>query len=298
MRKVLSTVDVAHAWANQTQAEARSNSLSFRGPSLHSYRLEIARIVTNKRKESVTLFVEIGVSSVTTSTHQGIAWDACSHHERIVVPSIHSRKWPKEREVDHAKMFAAWAWKAKTVAAHLERATKPIKYLDELATLSRRVERYAEFFGVKVPASLLKTLAIRTGAEWAAVDKRDRAKAERDKANRAKKDAALRAKAVEDWRAFKRDYISGRDGRDFLRYNAEKKRIETSQGVQIPVTVGKRMFYWLMPIAANGGCAPCDYKILDFQVSGVYSDRVEVGCHTVYLDEVQAIAQQLDWKNA
>jgi hypothetical protein len=295
MRKVLSTIDVAHAWANQTQSEARSNSLSFRGPSLSSYSLEIARIVKNKRGESITLFVEIGVSSSTTSTHQGMAHSACSHHERITVPSIIEREWPKANEIDHAKMFAAWAYKAKNIAAHLERATKPIKYLDELATLSRRIERYAEFFGVKVPDSLLKTLAIRTGEEWKAVDKRDRAKAEREKANRAKKDAALRLRAVAEWRAFKRDYVSGRDGRDFLRYNADKKRIETSQGVQIPVTVGRRMFAWLIPLAANGGCVPCDYKILDFQVSAVHSDRVEVGCHTVYLDEINAMAQSLGW---
>lgn len=291
MRKVLSTVDVAHAWANQTQDEARSNSLSFDGPSIFSYALEIARICTNKRGRSLTLVVETGVSSVTTSTHQGIVKDACSHHERLTVPSISG----EHGKVDHPKMFAAWQYKAKTVAAHLERATKPIKYLDELATLQNRVDRYAEFFSVKIPAPLLKTLAIRAADEWKAVDKRDRAKREREKANQVKKDAARRAADVEKFRTFKLDYISGRNGRDFLRYNPDKKRIETSQGVQIPVTVGKRMFAWMMPLAANGGCAPCDYKILDFQVSGVYPDRVEVGCHTVYFDEVQTIANQLGW---
>lgn len=295
MRTVMSTVDVAHAWANQTQDEARSNSLSFHGASIFSYGMEIGRICKNKGGESLTLLVEVGVSSVTTSTHQGIVRGACSHHEQLIVPVIVEAEWPRRDQLNQAKMFAAWQREAKSVASHLERATKPIKYLDRLAMLQSQVEKYAEFFSVKIPAALLKTLAIRTADEWKAVDRRDRAQAEREKAGQAKKEAARRAADVEKFRTFKLDYVSGRNGRDYLRYNPDKKRIETSQGVQIPVTVGKRMFAWMMPLAANGGCAPCDYKILDFQVSGVYADRVEVGCHVVYFDEVKQIADQLGW---
>ncbi|MFA7287623.1 MAG: hypothetical protein WC055_01970 [Melioribacteraceae bacterium] len=55
---------------------------------------------------------------------------------------------------------------------------------------------------------------------------------------------------------------------DYLRYNTDKKRIETSQNVEIPEGIAKRFFNWLIKINKSGGClnGDCGQKIMQYSV--------------------------------
>jgi hypothetical protein len=92
--------------------------------------------------------------------------------------------------------------------------------------------------------------------------------------------------------------IYGRaDGFDYLRVNKETQRVETSQGVEIPLAVAKRAFDWILNvIAVSGGCAgECGYKILDFEVKEVTRKYVVIGCHKIAAKEVNRIAEGQGW---
>jgi hypothetical protein len=121
------------------------------------------------------------------------------------------------------------------------------------------------------------------------------------------------AEQLEKWRNFEsytpyvtrkwsRSYGYGYTGRGhftLLRYNVDQERVETSKSVKIPVEVAHKFYRYIKIMIAKGGCTSrncCDYVLMGhYTVDKITEEEIVVGCHTIQMTEVEAIAKQLNW---
>ena len=268
MKKVFTDISkVAHLWANQLQDEARnSGNFYFNGKTIYSYgsHFPIAKHVTNEGGENAVLFTKRGYSN-TTSKHIAVTRQAANHLNVIKcdIPTA-----------SHQENFNGWKIEAELTAAKLPKAKKPEKYLNELDAISREANNYAQFFGIEIPAILGAILSIKDKNEWTAYHDQKTAILE---AERLKKEAELKKqhkKALTEWKAGKTSRLYVRIQTDYLRVNQEAARIETTQAVQIPMELAKRLFYSIKENTLNVGD-----KVLNFEVNEVGA-QIKIGCHT------------------
>ena len=87
MKTVFDNGMVAHVWAQQTQAEGRSNNgnLYFRDAALFSYGAHYC--IGYIMPDGVALLNDDS-SSISTNRHRGYAWQAVCHRTRIHVPDL------------------------------------------------------------------------------------------------------------------------------------------------------------------------------------------------------------------
>jgi hypothetical protein len=267
MKKVFTDIStIAHLWANQLQDEARnSGNFYFNGKTIYSYggHFPIAKHI-EKDGERAVLFTTRGYSN-TTARHIAVVRHAASHLNVIKC---------YDPNTTHEVNFKSWKIDAELVAAKLPKAKKPEKYLNELEYINSQANKYAQFFGLELPAILTAILSIKDKNEYNAYHDQKTAILE---AERLKKEAELKKqhkKALAEWKAGKTNRLYTRIETDFLRVNEEAARIETTQAVQIPMELGKRLFYSIKENTLKVGD-----KVLNFEVNEVGA-KVKIGCHT------------------
>lgn len=183
MRKHSDNKEVAHWWANQTQAEGHGSNFFFRGSTIYSYgpHFPIAR-----HYKGAVLFTTDGYSD-STSRHKGIAYSAIP--DRIPVFHVEDPTHkPSARDLKHYRERIA---KAEHDAG---KARKPAWHLERLTELVKEANDFAKYFGFKThfppPANL------------AALQQRAKASAAKEKAaakaRQAKTDAE-NAEKVQHW---------------------------------------------------------------------------------------------------
>jgi hypothetical protein len=267
MKKVFTDIStIAHLWANQLQEEARnSGNFYFNGKTIYSYggHFPIAKHI-EKDGERAVLFTTRGYSN-TTARHIGVVRQAANHLNVIKCYNP---------TATHEENFNSWKTEAELVAAKLPKAKKPEKYLNELEYINSQANKYAHFFGLELPAILSTILSIKDKNEYDAYHDQKTAILE---AERLKKEAELKKKhkkALADWKAGKTHRLYTRIETDYLRLNEEAARIETTQAVQIPMELAKRLFYSIKENTLKVGD-----KVLNFEVNEVGA-KVKIGCHT------------------
>jgi hypothetical protein len=267
MKKVFTDIStIAHLWANQLQDEARnSGNFYFNGSTIYSYggHFPIAKHI-EKDGERAVLFTTRGYSN-TTARHISVTRQAANHLNVIKCYNPNTT---------HEENFNRWKVDAELVAAKLPKAKKPEKYLNELEYINSQANKYAHFFGLELPAILTTILSIKDKNEYTAYHDQKTAILE---AERLKKEAELKKqhkKALAEWKAGKTNRLYTRIETDFLRVNEEAARIETTQAVQIPMELAKRLFYSIKENTLKVGD-----KVLNFEVNEVGA-KVKIGCHT------------------
>lgn len=184
------------------------------------------------------------------------------------------------------------------------------------------LQRYIDFFGLKshLPKAVKSALKLVADDTW-----RDelnlfvRKKAEREEYNKEHHEEIEQKKAKErerkfgaqitKWRNFevRRPYTTTSYQRwnrnhnypDLLRYNAQKQRIETSQGVEVPVESAHKFYRQIKVVILRGGCLTedaCAEKILDYSVREITAEYIRVECHMIKMIEVEEMAKQLGWE--
>jgi hypothetical protein len=298
MKKVLSPDMVAHAWANQTQEEARTatKNLYFYGDSIYSYggHFKIAKHTTNEKGEKVVLFTTRGYSN-TTAKHIRIVEHASNHLKKIYCND------PGSGTFHNIESFGR---EIKSALSGLIKAKKPEKYIQPAEYALQKAEIYCKFFGEKVPKEFYKLIdSAKTGKYKDYLAK----EAERiEKENQEKRERQIKQhnKNISNWRKFKNDKgeyspqsrLWTRLDRDFLRISADGEKIQTSQGIEIPLPVAKRILNTIRHILSKGGCnGNCSLKILDFQVNEINKDYIHVGCHKIDIKEINSVAKKLNW---
>lgn len=291
---------VAHNWANgvnsQYKKDTVAGSLYYEGDTIYSYgrHFPIAVIHKDKKRGNVTFFTTRSYSN-TTVKHISAAHSACSHHELIFCMN------PDEADRGyHANNLANFEANAKAAAKHLERARKPEKYFNEIASERASAQKYASYFKIKLSKRTYPFLFLEPSAET--LQKiRDAHKKEEQAKQRAFEAVLKGFRTFTNRKGEYTDQIGGiinpKDhNAAYLRYNPQSKRIETSKGVEIPIEAARRFYKWLIGIRAtgcNGG--ECSQQILHYSVKYVNANEFTVGCHTIQMSEADAIAKLLKW---
>jgi hypothetical protein len=275
MKTVYSDISqIAHLWANLVQKEAKTSSRNFffNGDTIYSYgySFPIAKHKTVNGIDAV-LFTERSYS-VTTSKHTRVTWQACNHKNIVYCYSPDS---------SHAENFNFWQRNAESVAKNLLKAKKPEKYLSELSIINGKVDKYAAFFSLPVPESLQAVLNIKDKTEFAAYAEKKSEYERKEKERQEKELLEQHAADLAKWLNGELPRLYVRDGFDYLRIT--DNRIETTQGVKIPIEAARRFYD-----ALTAGTVAAGSKILDFEVREVSPEIVKIGCHTfnrAYLDQ-------------
>lgn len=272
MKTVFSDLSaIAHLWANKSQQSARNSATNFyvEGDTIFSYggHFPIAKHVTNNKGEAAVLFTERSYSN-TTAKHIRIAWQAASHKNLIRCFNPNTT---------HAENFNWWLRSAENEAANLAKAKKPEIYINNIAAIKAKAEKYAEFYNIPLPSPLADIFAIGSKDEYsqyiASANER-KAKAEKEALAKAKKQLQAELKK---WQAGEGHRMYNRIERDYLRMSEYDGRqiVETSQGVRIELPEANRIFGAIVARTLKAGDKVAHrYEVT--KVNGV----VSIGCHT------------------
>jgi hypothetical protein len=266
MKKVFQNSELAHVYAQQSQDSGRNanGSFYFRGKTLYSYgsHFPICKFVTNERGDNALLFTERTYSN-TTAKQISLTRNATNQYNKVYCNNPDST---------HADNFKAWTVEANKSADKLAKAKKPILYLNELGYISNKVNVYASFFGIEIPESLTTILNIKDKSEYLEhAEKQSILLAEKMRVQKLAEKKKFK-ESFKKWQNFEIPYLYGRVDYDFLRLNNE--RIDTTQGVQIPVEIAKKLYNKIVDNTSKVG-----EKILNFEVSSV-GNEIKIGCHT------------------
>ena len=266
MKKVFQNSELAHVYAQQSQDEGRNanGSFYFRGKTLFSYggHFPICKFVTNDKGENALLFTERTYSN-TTAKQISLTRNATSQFNKV---------YCNNPDNTHANNFKAWTLQGEAIIKKLAKAKKPIIYLNELGYISNKANAYASFFDIEIPQDLATVLSIKDKSQYIEyAEKQKKFETEKIKALQfeMKKDFK---KAFKKWQNFETSYLYTRHKYDFLRLNNE--RIDTTQGVQIPVEIAKNLYKKIVDNTIKVG-----EKILNYEVSSV-GNEIKIGCHT------------------
>jgi hypothetical protein len=267
MRNVLPTSDLCHKWANMEQSSGRTStgSMFFNGSTIYSYgeHFAIAKHIVNEQGQRAVLFTLRGYSN-TTAKHINNVWMSCKNDNIIFCANPIGT---------HETNFKYWEQRAEHDAAmKLQTARKPEKYLSILADIETKANIYASFFSIEIPETLKTLLAIKDKKEFLAfADK----KAEFTKAENKRKLLEQKKKFKEDikkWFNCETSRLYTTYKYDFLRIN--DNRIETTQAVQIPIELGKRLYQSIKNQSLKVGD-----KVLNYSVNEI-GNEIKIGCHT------------------
>ncbi len=272
MKKVVSTQEVCHLFANQLQHEAYNpnRSVYFYKDKIYSYGSHfcMAKFVG----VGTILFTTRGYSN-TTAKHLSILSSATSHLNKI---------YCAQPTGTHEENFTAWLNWAEIVLRNLKTSRKPEKYLSELEHIKQQATKYAEFFKIALPETLQAVLSVTDKAEVVLYMEQKQAVLEAEKKRKeAEKMKALR-KELKEWRAFQKRSLYNRMDFDYLRKDAES--FETSQGVKIPINVGLRLYKNIRNLKVGD-------KFLEYAVGDVTKDFIRIGCHKIKFSEIDAVVK-------
>ena len=272
MKKVNTSENVAHLFANQLQGEARTqtNNFYFNGKSIYSYGSHfcIAKFIDDK----MLLFTERGYSN-TTAKHINHVWNATSH-----IIKIHCA-YPTG---SHEQNFNFWLIEAENSVAKLKNARKPEIYLTELQRTKDKATKYAEYFGIDLPITLENVLKVTEKTE---VLEYLETKQKYIDAENKRKETELKkqhAKELKLWKGFEKQSLYLRNGFDYLRKDTDN--FQTSQGVKIPIAVGLRFYNNLKNKSIKVGD-----KFLYYTINEVTDKLIKIGCHTITFKEINTI---------
>lgn len=282
MKKVFSDQSqVAHLWANKVQDEATNSGRSFffRRSTIYSYgsHFPIAKHVQDEAGNEYILFTERGYSN-TTAKHISITYMACRNKEIVYCYSP---------EASSKENFEYWEKMVNGEIDKLAKARKPELYLNNIENIANKVKRYAEFTGHAIPEILIEAMKIVDKDQYIGYQE---TRIELAKKARKQAEIELKKRYQEDlqkWLNFETNRLYSNNSTDFLRYNSENDRVETTQAVQIPNEIAKRL--WL---SIRENTLKVGDKILHYNIN--QADKViKIGCHTFKRDYLLSFGANL-----
>ena len=267
MRNVLPVSELCHKWANQEQESGRNanGSMYFNGSTIYSYgaHFPIAKHIVNEQGQRAVLFTERSYSN-TTAKHKSHVWMSCKNDDIIYCANPNS---------SHDDNFNHWISSAQIHgASKLKNARKPEIYLNTLDNINTKVIKYADFFGIEIPERLKAVLSIKDKAEYLQYESKAIELAKLEQARKLKEQKAKFKEDIKKWFNCETSRLYTTYKYDFLRIN--DNRIETTQAVQIPLELGKRLYQSIK----NGSLSVGD-KFLNYSINEV-GKEIKIGCHT------------------
>jgi len=266
MKTVFNNSELAHVYANQSQSNGRNSngSMFFEGSTIYSYgyHFAIATIETNQKGIECMLFTTRSYSN-TTAKQISIVRNATRQFEKVFCYN------PKGSNDEN---FNAWIREAEYTAQKLQKAKKPEIYLNELGHIQRQSNEYAHFKGVEIPETLKALLNIQNKAQFAEYAERKAEFAKAEKIRKEKEQKREFKEQIKKWFAGEVSRLYTNYKLDFLRLN--DNRVETTQAVQIPVEIAKRLYLGIKNETIKEGD-----KVLNYTINEV-GEKIRIGCHT------------------
>ena len=266
MKNIFTNSELAHTYANQSQQSGRNSngSFYFEGKTIYSYgsHFPIANIVTNDKGEEAMLFTYRHYSN-TTSKQISIVRSATRQYKKIY---CHTPKG------SHSNNFDNWVKLAEQQAEKLKKAKKPELYLNELNRLNSEVTEYTQFFSLEIPLTLKAVLSIKDKNEYLQYESKAAEFAKIEEQKRLKEQKAKFKEDIKKWLNLETSRLYTTYKYDFLRIN--DNRIETTQAVQIPLELGKRLYNSIKNQSLKVGD-----KVLNYSVNEI-GKEIKIGCHT------------------
>ncbi len=295
MKKVLGPDMVAHTFAHQLQDEARNSnsSLFFVRDKIYSYGYHfcIAKHVVNPvTGEKSLLFTTRGYSN-TTARHIRIVENGTNHIHKIYCP------YPDNTFGDNMNKFKDYI---KNELSGLSKARKPEKYIIPAERIYDQCVKYCNFFSTEVPNDITELINSAKTGEYVEYLIKEAERIEQTK-KLAEQARIKKYKAdLTKWRSGKLDRLWGRINEDYLRI--KNNRINTSQNVDIPIELGKKLFGYLINYQV---CKPelkskltekiNNFKLLHYTISELNDTGIRVGCHFLTFKEINKLAKTLNW---
>lgn len=288
MKKVHDLDMVAHLFANQSQTEARNggNTFYFYKDTIYSFgsHFPIAKHTKNKKGDTALLFTTRGYSN-TTSKHISITSSACRHLNKIYCSNPNKT---------HKENIIAYEKNIKECLLGLDRARKLERYIEPAKHILEQCIKYCDFFNLKVPKKITKLIEQAESGKYADYLAKERNRIEKEKQKEEKAKFKLFSTNLEKWRKGDGDRLYGHTtGFDYLRFNG--KRIETSQGVEIPIDTAKKSFNFIMKSVKVGGVDKPEHKILNWNINKITAEFLQIGCHKIEITEINSMAKQMKW---
>lgn len=296
MRKVVSSSEVAHLWAHQTQSEARNakGTIWFRGKTIYSYgeHFPIACFVENGQGEQAVLFTT-RTYSVTTSQHISSVRFAMQHISPVFHVPLESHRWMRDKQspADYVASYRQRIEEKQNAVARARKESTREYAFHSLTGLVDEANRFAEFFSLPDRFEVLEDFdGLRQSLAKVDAEKR---KAKRERLARVARESAEK---VERWKAGERVELPYSLERIYLRIEGDE--LVTSRGARVPVTHAKRVLGIVRSIREKGEGYQRNGHTIHLGVYPVDSIDVEgnvkAGCHRVEWVEIERIAGELE----
>jgi hypothetical protein len=275
MKKVHTPQNVAHLFVNQLQSEARTqtNNFYFFNNKIYSYN---SHFIIAKHYNGELLFTLRGYSK-TTAKHINHVRNASSHINKIYC--YYPDGSPEQN-------FTEWINEAEKNIDKLKRANKPEIYLSNLDRIKDKAQKYSDLFNIPLNSHLSTILAITDKEQAKGYEDKKQAFILAEKERKEKQAKKEHERALKKWRNFEISTLYQRDGFDYLRYNKEKQRFETSQRIEIPLALGLKLYDKIK----NGVQFE---KVLDYTVKEINKNFIQVGCHKITIKEINTIIKSI-----
>jgi hypothetical protein len=301
MRTKFNNSELSHVWANQTQSHGKGSNMFFENQTIYSYgyHFKIAQFMTNKDGQQC-VFINDRSYSNSTSKHQSLVWRAIPSHLPLFKVISFYDHIATDAHRDNLKYYIGEAERLQGLAI---RANKlKMFYLNQLKGQVEVFLKYCLFFGLhnleqfnpitgqgltldERYETLTAWLKVYENSEelkkWQTKQEENQRKA----IEKAKEDAKEK---IELFRQFKISSIYANLGHYLLRYNKETDTIETSGGVKMPKHIFLSAYQRLLKNELQQG-----QHVGDFRYNGIDDGIVSVGCHKIYMTEIQSIVAVL-----
>ena len=267
MRNVLPVSELCHKWANQEQESGRNanGSMYFNGSTIYSYgsHFPIAKHIVNEQGQRAVLFTERTYSR-TTDKHKSKVWMSCKN-DNIIFCSLPNST--------HEQNFNFWLNVAELQGARkLKTAKKPEIYLNIISNVESKAVKYAQFFGIDIPETLKAVFSIKDKSQYLDYQHKANELAKIEEQKRLKEQKKQFKEQIQKWLNLETSRLYTNYKYDFLRIN--ENRIETTQAVQIPLAIGKKLYQSIKNGSLNVGD-----KVLNYSVNEI-GNEIKIGCHT------------------
>lgn len=278
--------EIAHLWANELTYKGQQGNLFFSGKTVYSYGYHFA---IAKHIDYKTVLITTRGYSNSTAKHIQLVKQAISHKDKIYCFN------PTGSHEENINRFII---EITNEAIKLIRATKPEKYFLEIDYIKNRLNKYLEYFNLKLSKEQAAKIDIKSKEDYIEKMKIEKAKIEKQEKKLIAKGKKLYPIYVHNFRNELKQDFTNEEKKWIDKYNIsigcpiifkiKETEIESSKGVKIPFEIAKRYinkFY-------ENQIKPFD-KILNYQVAKVEKNILVIGCHNIYKNEIDYLKNQL-----
>lgn len=273
MKKARNNQDLAHQFAtigHDKEESLQGSNFYFEDGTIYSYgrHFPIAKYITFEGKKHL-LVTKLGYSN-STAKHINYFNNASRHIDKIYTYDI-------EKPFNNISLFKNSLTASR---ARLATARKKHIYIEQIQNECETLQKYISYLEGLKDKNLKTTIKElkKVYKDFSSIDEDFNTEKLRSEIKRqAEKQARAKLKkdkeAINKFLNFETHYIGGLTF-DVLRYNEKTQRVETTQRVEIPVEIARRLQNELKEGAVKEGD-----KVMHYTVRSMNKKHISIGCH-------------------